>query len=185
MHEEGAGRHSPPIATGQAAPRSATLSDAPAIAEIYNQGIEDRVATFETEHRSEADIRSWFDRPYPIVVIELDGTIVSYATGSQYRPRACYHGVVEFSVYVHRDHRGRGFGKRALTRFMEECRDLGYWKLLSRIFPENEASLRLCAALGFRTVGVYHRHGMLDGVWRDTVIVEKLLNGSSSPESIG
>lgn len=74
-----------------------------------------------------------------------------------------------------REGRGRGFGKAALGALIDDAKTRGWWKLLSRIFPENLASRKLCAALGFREVGIYEKHSRLDGKWMDTVIVEKLL----------
>jgi L-amino acid N-acyltransferase YncA len=156
--------------------RLATPADACAIAEIYNQGIEDRNATFETRLRDVADIQLWFTvGRYPIVVVELHGNVIAFAATSTYRPRDCYSGVAEFSVYVARDHRGKSAGRLALQTLMQEASNAGFWKLVSRVFPENEASLRLLRSLGFREVGVYEKHGRLDGIRRDVVIVERLL----------
>ena len=156
--------------------RSASPQDADAIAAIYNQGIEDRIATFETESRSADDIHAWFEADRPCVAVEDDGMVLAFASLSPYRQRDCYSGIGEFSVYVERSARGKGFGRLAMEGLIEEARKRGYWKLLSRIFPENTASLSLCWALGFRNVGTYRMHGKLDGIWRDTVIVELLLS---------
>jgi len=155
--------------------RAATRSDAARIATIYNQGIEDRVATFETEARDTEQILKWFTEGYPVFVSGENQTVHAYAAAFPYRSRPCYEGVREFSVYVAREGRGKGFGKAALGALIEDTRARGWWKLLSRIFPENVASRKLCAALGFREVGIYEKHGRLDGKWMDTVIVEKLL----------
>ena len=155
--------------------RRATPEDAAVIAQIYNQGMEDRTATFETTHRSAGDIRAWFEHGYPVHVAGVDQAVKAYAVAFPYRPRACYDGVREFSVYVAREARGQGFGKAAVIELIDDAKMRGWWKLLSRIFPENVASRKLCAALGFREVGVYEKHGQLDGRWMDTVIVEKLL----------
>lgn len=155
--------------------RPATEADAAAIAAIYNQGIEDRVATFETRTRSAEDIRSWLDGIHPVVVVEEGGSVVAFAATFAYRPRDCYAGIAETSVYVTRPYRRRGAGRIALQSLIEAARTAGFWKLLSRIFPENTASRRLVAALGFREVGIYQKHGRLDGRWRDVVIVERLL----------
>ncbi len=160
--------------------RLAESTDAAAIAQIYNEGIEDRLATFETEPRTAEDIASWLEEDLPLVVVESDGEVVAWAVAHRYRDRAAYAGVGEFSVYVARDERGRGHGRAAVQGLIDECERRGLWKLVSRVFPENEASLALCRSLGFREVGVYRRHAQLDGEWRDVVIVERLLEWSSA-----
>jgi L-amino acid N-acyltransferase YncA len=156
-------------------PRLATLNDAPFLAAIYNEGIEDRVATFETRPRSVDDVRGWFDGRHPIIVVEEDGKILAFASTSMYRPRDCYAGIAEVSVYVAREFRRRGAGRIALSELIKQAQAKGFWKLLSRVFPENKASRALIRSLGFREVGVYEKHGQLDGVWRDVVIVERHL----------
>ncbi len=155
--------------------RRAVLEDAAAIALIYNHGIEDRVATFETQLRNEDDVKAWFDGHYSVVVVEAGGDVKAFASTSLYRSRPCYRGIAEFSVYVRREAREQGYGRLAMTALIEEAAKAGFWKLVSRVFPENKASLRLLASLGFREVGVYEKHAQLDGVWRDVVIVERLL----------
>ena len=155
--------------------RAATPTDAAAIARIYNQGIEDRVATFETRPRTAADVEAWFDGTHPILALEDDGDVIAFASTSTYRPRECYAGIAEVSVYVERASRKRGAGRAVLTALFDAARAAGFHKLVSRVFPENTASLRMIESLGFRRVGIYERHGQLDGVWRDVVIVEKLL----------
>ena len=85
--------------------RAATPSDAETIARIYNEGIEDRVATFETRFRSAEDILGWFDGVHPIVVVEEEGKIVAFGATSTYRPRECYAGIAETSIYVAREFR--------------------------------------------------------------------------------
>ncbi len=155
--------------------RPATPADAAAIAKIYNQGIEDRIATFETRPRTPEEITRWFDGVHPIVVAEEAGQVVGFASTSSYRPRDCYSKTAEFSVYVGRDHRGRQVGRQALGALIEESRKAGLHKLVSRIFPENVASRAACRAAGFREVGVYKEHGQLEGEWKDCVIVERLV----------
>jgi L-amino acid N-acyltransferase YncA len=161
--------------------RLAMVSDASSIAGIYNEGIEERIATFETEPRTAAQIEALLidkgDR-YPTVVVERDRRVVAWATVGAYGTRPCYAGTGEHSVYVGRSARGSGAGRAALQGLLRACRERGFWKLVSRIFPENRASLLLHERLGFRIVGVYHRHGRLEGQWRDCVIVEKLLENS-------
>ncbi len=161
--------------------RNANLDDAAAIADIYNQGIEDRVATFETELRSAEDQHGWLRSiagRYPAVVAESGVEIVGWAGAGPYRKRECYRGIGEFSMYVHRDWRGRGVGDLLLANLIEEAERLGLWKLVSRIFPFNEASRALCRKHGFREVGVYGKHARLDGEWLDVVIVERLISSN-------
>ena len=159
--------------------RPASPKDAASIAAIYNQGIEDRIATFETRLRTAEDIQSWFDGQHPIAVVETGDTqmsqVIAFAATSAYRPRACYRGVAELSVYVERDFRRQGAGRLALAHIIQLSEAAGFWKLLSRVFPENHGSRALVASLGFREVGTYEKHGSLDGVWRDVLIVERLI----------
>jgi len=162
--------------------RAATRADAAAIAEIYTEGIEDGLATFETEPRTSADVEAWFEGPGPIVVAERDGRVVAWAAATPYRPdRAVYSSVAEFSVYVAREARGHGVGRATLDALVQASETAGLWKLVSRIFPENEASLALCRSAGFREVGLYRRHAKLRGEWRDCVIVERLLGEAAEP----
>ena len=158
--------------------RLARAADAEAIARIYTQGIEERIATFETAARSAEQVAAQLaekgDR-FPTVVIEQDGRVVAWATAGPYRSRPAYAGVAEHSVYVDRAARGTGAGRAALEALFAAYAERGFWKLVSRIFPENVASLTLHERAGFRVVGVYRRRGKLDGAWRDCVIVEKLL----------
>ena len=162
--------------------RRAEAADAGAIASVYTQGIEDRLATFETEPRSGEDVLGWLSQERPVVVVEDDGgSVVGWAAAQPYRSRRAYAGVREFSIYVARSERGRGYGRAALEALVEACEAEGCWKLVSRVFPENEASLALCRSLGFREVGVYRRHAKLDDEWRDVVIVERLLGEAADP----
>ena len=158
--------------------RLATTADAAAIAAIYNEGIADRIATFETEPRTAEQLAGQIadkgDR-YPTVVVEREGKVVAWAAASAYRSRPAYAGVAEHSVYVARAARGAGAGRAALEALCRAYAERGFWKIVSRIFPENVASLALHERCGFRVVGVYHRHGKLEGQWRDCVIVERLL----------
>lgn len=157
--------------------RPPTHADAPAIAAIYNQGIAARSATFETTPRTAADLRARIDESgrYPLIVADLDGRVVGWAGLSDYRPRACYAGIAEFSIYLDAAARGRGIGRLLLDRLIEAARERGFWKLVSRVFPFNAASRALCRRCGFREVGVYEKHGLLDGRWTDVVIVERLI----------
>ena len=156
--------------------RAATSADAAAIAAIYNEGIADRIATFETEPRSAADIAGWFTGQHLMLVTETGETgVIAFAASFPYSSRPCYSGIGEFSVYVRRNHRGRGAGRAALAALIETATARGMRKLTSRVFPENRASRALLKGLGFEEIGIHRGHGQLEGRWRDCVIVERLL----------
>jgi phosphinothricin acetyltransferase len=163
--------------------RVALPTDADAIAAIYNQGIDDRVATFETEKRDGEERRRWLgehDQRHPVIIAEsATGEVVGWASISPISPRSCYSGVGEFSVYVRRDSRGGGVGAKLLGSLIERATALGYWKLIGRIFSFNEASRHLSKRHGFREIGVLEKHGRLDGEWVDVVEVERMI-----PENI-
>lgn len=159
--------------------RPATVADAAAMAEIYNEGIADRVATFETQLRTPEDVMGWFDGKHPaVVVVDAGEQVVGYAVTFAYADRCCYAGVAEFSVYVRRSHRGQGVGVAAMKALIAAAEVAGHWKLLSRVFVENRASLALLRSVGFREVGVHEKHGKLDGVWRDVVAVERIIEAN-------
>src|SRR3954464_11548751 len=133
--------------------RDAAVADSSAIPRIYNEGIDDRVATFETRHRTADDVVQWLDGGHPVVVVEDDGgEVIAFAATSTYRPRDCYAGIAEFSVYASRGSRGRGAGRLAMEALFTAARAAGLWKLVSRVFVENDASRALLRALGFREV---------------------------------
>jgi phosphinothricin acetyltransferase len=165
-------------ATSPATIRPAIHADAAAIARIYNQGIAERGATFETAPRRLEDIARRIDEAerYPLLVaIDERDAVIGWAGVSAYRTRPCYAGIGEFSIYLDRNARGRGVGRRLLDALVAAAAARGYWKLVSRVFPFNTASRSLCRRCGFREVGVYEKHGRLDGRWLDVVIVEKLI----------
>ena len=160
--------------------RPALGADAPAITEIYNAGIQARAATFETRARTTADVEGWFaNERFPILVAEVDGRVVGWIAASSYRRRECYSGIAEFSVYVAPAAQGRGVGDALMREFLVSLEAEGFWKVLARIIPENAASRALCSRHGFREVGIYERHAKLEGIWRDALIVERLLGEAS------
>ena len=155
--------------------RAASRDDAEAIARIYNEGIGERIATFETRPRAAGEIKGWLDDGFPFVVVEDGGAVISFANTSSYSPRECYSGVAEFSVYTASEARGRGAGTLAMEALIFAAEEAGFWKLTSRVFVEKEPSRKLLLSLGFREVGVHEKHARLDGLWRDVVVVERLL----------
>jgi L-amino acid N-acyltransferase YncA len=159
--------------------RPATEADTQTIADIYNQGIRTRQATFDTNERTAKDVRAWLDdKAHPLLVAEKDNEVLGWIRASSYRTRACYAGVVEFSIYVAEKARGQGIGDALMKVFISACEEQGIWKILSRIFPENAASQNLCKRHGFREVGVYEKHAKLEGVWKDVIIVERLIESN-------
>ena len=159
--------------------RPATADDAEAICRIYNQGIEDRVATLETELRTPDERRQWLatrSPRQPVIVAETDAQILGWGSLNVYNPREAYRFVADFSIYVDRSARGQGVGLFMLTRLVELAREHGYHKLVLSAFPTNASGMALYTKLGFRTVGIYREQGRLDGRWVDTIIMEKLLD---------
>lgn len=161
--------------------RQATPADAPATARIYNAGIEEGVATFETRHRLPEEMLPLLDGTHPAVVVVEGGTVAAFAWTVAYSPRECYSGIAEFSVYTAPEKRGRGAGRLAMEALILESQMRGFWKLVSKVFVENTPSRRLLRSLAFREVGIHEKHARLDGGWRDVVLVEKLL--SANPDT--
>ena len=158
--------------------RMAREDDAAAICAIYNLGIEDRVATLETELRTPEERRQWMAARgprHPVIVAVVDEVVVGWGSLNQYNPRAAYQHVADFSVYVERGWRGRRVGRRLLEALVEAARDSGYHKMMLSAFPTNESGVALYERLGFTTVGICREMGWLDGRWVDTIIMERIL----------
>ena len=117
----------------------------------------------------------WTVRPLPVLVAEHDGRIVGFARIGPSSEREVYAGIGEHAVYVAGDARRLGVGHALLEALAEAAADVGLYKLTSRIFTTNTASIRLHESAGFTIVGVQRHHGQLDGVWRDCVLVERLV----------
>jgi L-amino acid N-acyltransferase YncA len=146
--------------------------DWPAVAEIYWDGMRDGLATFETE------VPTWdqWDAahlPGQRLVAELLGELVGWAALAPASKRRCYAGVAENSVYVARCARGFGIGHALLAALIERSESAGIWMIQTTIFPENRASLALHERCGFRVVGTRERIAKRDGIWRDTVFLER------------
>jgi phosphinothricin acetyltransferase len=158
--------------------RPARAGDAEAVCAIYNQGIEDRVATLEIELRTPEERREWMAARgprHPVIVAESEGVLIGWGSLNVFNARPAYKHVADFSVYVERAWRGKGVGHRLLERLIEIAREIGYHKMVLSTFPTNAGGVRLYERLGFSRVGVYREQGMLDHQWVDTLIMEKLL----------
>ncbi|WP_203136501.1 GNAT family N-acetyltransferase [Microbacterium sp. JZ31] len=155
-----------------------TTADWPIVERIYREGIDTGEATFETEPPSwKAFDAGRLPKPRLVAVDETD-RILGWAAASQVSVRAVYRGVIEHSIYIAAEARGRGVGRILLEAFVEAADEAGFWTIQSSIFPENVASLRLHEAAGFREVGRRERIaqaqlGPRAGEWRDTVLIER------------
>lgn len=146
--------------------------DWPVVRAIYLEGIATGQATFETSAPSwdEWDAKHL---PQPRIVFRDDGRVAGWAALGRVSVRACYAGVAEVSVYVGDDFRGRGIGSKLLAALLQQSEANGIWTLQASIFPENEASVQLHLRHGFRIVGQRERIAQQNGVWRDTLLMER------------
>jgi phosphinothricin acetyltransferase len=165
--------------------RPATLEDVTAMTAIYNEGIAERIATFETRPREASDVAAWLAGPLPVLVAVRDGEIAGFARALPYAPgRDSYARVAEDSVYVGSAHRGNRVGRVLLDALAEAVEHDGIYKLTALIFATNAPSVATHGAAGFHVVGVHRRHGRLDGEWRDVVVMERLL-GEAAEDPAG
>ncbi len=158
--------------------RDAGWVDVPAILEIHNQGIIDRVATLDLDPHTLEQKRDWFERHgarHPVIVAEAGGAVAGWSSLNEFNPRPAYRFVADLSVYIRREWRGRGVGSLLLGGIIERGKALGYHKIVLSAFPFNAAGMRLYERFGFRTVGIYKEMGLVDGKWTDTIIMEKML----------
>lgn len=155
--------------------RAARAGDAESIAWIHNEGIAERVATFQTRTRRAAEIATGLEREL-ILVAEREGRVVGWASITPYDDAHDYYsGVAEATLYVERRARRGGAGRALLEALAEEAERRGYYKLVGKIFSSNEPSIALVRSSGWREVGLHRRHRRLDGEWQDVVVVELLL----------
>lgn len=157
--------------------RQARDGDVPAITEVFNQGVEDGMATLDPPH-SVGQRLSWFrahGHKEPVLVAESDGLLVGWASLSQYSPRMCYDSTKELSIYVRREWRGKGVGGALLGRLLHRGQELGLHKVVLFCLPSNWAGVELYRKHGFVDVGIFHHHGVRDGIWHDILAMERHL----------
>lgn len=159
--------------------RQATAADLEQILRIYNQGIEDRIATLETETKSLDYMQNWFaqrEARYFVLVAETaEGEVAGWASVNPYSPRLAYRGVADLSIYIDRAFRGQGIGKLLLAELESQARKAQFHKIVLFTFPFNALGQSLYRKAGFREVGVFHNQGQLDGKFVDVMAMEKLL----------
>lgn len=159
--------------------RKVEMKDLIEVLEIYNQGIEDRIATLETRTKDQDYIHSWFHhhqgRYVGLVAENEEKNIIGWAAISPYNPRDAYKGVGEISVYIHRDFRGKGAGQKLLKQLEIEALNHDFYKLVLFTFPFNLLGQGLYNKLQYRQVGVFKNQGILDGEFVDVIAMEKIL----------
>lgn len=158
--------------------RPGELRDLSAITAIYNQGIEDGIATLEVRGKTEEEVRLWlFDRSerYTKLVIEDEGMVVGWTALQPYRYRAAYEGVAELSIYIDRNQRGKGIGRQLLSALEKSARANHFHKMMLMVLEVNEAAHQLYLKCGFRDIGIFENHGYQNGQYYNVRIMEKLI----------
>lgn len=164
--------------TGPLNIRPVRVEDAKEIARIYNQGVQDRAATFENAYVTPEERYMWIvSRPdkYPVLVAEVKHTMMGWASLTPYSPRACYSGIAELSIYIERSLRGHGVAQQLMKAMQDAARDKGFYKLMGRLMADNEPARKLCQLMGWKEVGVHEKHGKLGDEWHDLLLVEFMI----------
>jgi len=158
--------------------RPARVDDAKEIARIYNQGVQDRAATFENAYVTPEERYLWLvARPdkYPVLVAEVKHTLMGWSSLTPYSPRHCYDGIAELSIYIDRSLRGHGVGPELMKAMQNVAREKRYYKLVGRVMTDNQPARKLCQLMGWKEVGIHEKHGKLGNDWHDLVLVEYLI----------
>lgn len=168
--------------------RPASRDDLETIRQIYNEGIEDRVATLERDPKSADEMARWWaqhDGRYVVLVAHDGGEIAGWTSLNPFSDRCAHANVADLSVYVRRNRRGQGVGRALLTRLVEYARRGGFHKIVLHALNGNESGKRLYRSCGFREVGVFEEHGIVDGTYVDVVAMERLLRERSPEVHLG
>jgi phosphinothricin acetyltransferase len=158
--------------------RSATASDIESIRRIYNEGIEDRGATLDSDPKSAHDMNEWWaqhDGRYAVLAAVENNGVVGWASLNRFSHRCAHSSIADLSVYVSRPHRGRGIGSALLRELEQRAKEAGFHKIVLHALDRNELGKNLYRKSGFREVGVFKEHGMLDGRYEDVIAMEKIL----------
>ncbi len=151
------------------------------MAGIYNAGIAERVATFETRTKSAAALVALIEAGHLVLVAEREGDVIAFVKVSAYDDANHYYSDIgEATLYVDSTARRTGVGKALMEAVAEAAEERGYYKLVGKIFTSNAPSIALVKACGWREVGVHRRHGRLDGEWKDVLVVERLLGDAAA-----
>ncbi|GAA2711060.1 GNAT family N-acetyltransferase [Micromonospora olivasterospora] len=158
--------------------RPAAHADVPAITEVYNQAVRDRIATCDLSDVPEDGRHAWLDRhhhPYGVFVAEEGGGVRGWVTLAPYDQKPCFHRTATFSTYVHRDWRGRGVGSALRVFMIDEARRRGFHALVNRVWSNNEASIAFAKRFGFTQVGHMPELVHIDGEYVDCLFFQLLL----------
>ncbi len=158
--------------------RRASIEDLEAIRLIYNEGVEDRIATLDVEPKSPAEIATWWsdhDQRHAILAATASGKLIGWASLNIFSQRCAHSAIADLSVYVAREHRGKGVGYRLLRELAGEAAKGGFRKIVLHALDANEPGKRLYYKAGFVKVGVFRQHGLIDGDYVDVVAMERLL----------
>jgi len=168
--------------------RRAELRDAAAIAEIYNEAILTTTATFDTQAKTVEERTQWLqshDERYPVLVAEVDGRVVGWASLSAWSDRCAYTDTAETSFYVHSTQRGRGIGRSLKEAIVEEARRLGFHTLIARVVQESRVSIHLNEQAGFVHVGTLREVGRKFGRLLDVHIMQLMLQDGAGGDEFG
>jgi L-amino acid N-acyltransferase YncA len=152
--------------------RAMRADDWPAIRDVYEAGIATGHATFETSAPTQQQWNDTHLADHRLIAI-VGGEAAGWAALSPVSDRCVYGGVAENSIYIHPDQRGRGVGRTLLDALIASSESAGIWTVQTGIFPENTASIALHQRCGFRIIGTRERIGQLNGIWRDTLLLER------------
>lgn len=158
--------------------RTASAADLEAVRRIYNEGIEDGVATLEVDPKNSEDIAAWWaehQERFPVLVATDGAAVVGWAFLNRFSHRCAHAAIADLSVYVARSHRGRGIGHALLGALEQHARRHGFRKIVLHALNGNEHGKRVYRKCGIMEVGVFREHGVLDGEFVDVVAMEKLL----------
>jgi L-amino acid N-acyltransferase YncA len=158
--------------------REALTKDIVSIQSIYNEGIEDRIATLETETKDLSYMQEWFNNHkgrFKVLVAEQESNIIGWSSLNTYNNRCAYAGVADLSVYVARGYRGKGIGKLLLTAIEDSAKENDFHKIVLFTFPFNQLGQSLYHNKGYREVGIFKNQGILDGEYVDVMAMEKLI----------
>ncbi len=159
--------------------RKATEKDLDKILYIYNQAVEDKIATLDEEIKDISFMKQWLARHnerYVVMVGEWNGEIISYASLNRYSERSVYNGVADLSIYIQRDKRGLGIGSIIMQKMEQIAQQNEFYKILLLVLPFNELGMKLYEKKGYREVGVFHNHGIMSGKFVDVAILEKIIS---------